>query len=137
MHGEDIVYSAKLHWIIFKWPILWLIVAVWISSAQEGYAASFFFGLAFLTAILSLIKYHTSEFAVTNKRVIIKVGFIRREVLEILLGKVESIKVDQGILGRFLGYGTIAVIGSGSSKNVFHKISKPFVFRMKVLEQIG
>jgi uncharacterized membrane protein YdbT with pleckstrin-like domain len=88
--GERVVYRSELHWIIFL-------------SLK-----------AVLTAFISpLIDHATSEFAVTNRRVIIKVGLIRRRTVELRLEKVESIGVDQSILGRILGYGTIIVHGTG------------------------
>ena len=83
-----------------------------------------------------LVDYLTSEFGLTNKRVMVKVGFIRRNSLEVMLAKVEGIQVSQGILGRILNFGSIVVSGTGGSKDPYHKISSPFEFRKKVLEQI-
>lgn len=93
--------------------------------------------IAIVTAIASFINFKTSEFGVTNKRVIVKVGFIRRNSLEILLNKVEGIQVNQGILGRILGLGSITVIGTNGTKDPFHKIRAPLEFRRKVQEQIA
>lgn len=64
--------------------------------------------------------------------VIIKVGWIRRNTLEVLLKKVEGISVDQGILGRILGYGNITVSGTGGAKRRFRFIKDPLMFRNKV-----
>ena len=55
--------------------------------------------LAILYAIKALFIKLTTEFAVTNKRIVAKSGFIRRHTLEIFLSKVESISVSQNILG--------------------------------------
>jgi len=78
---------------------------------------------------LSLIDRGTSEFAITNKRVIMKVGLIRRKALEMNLSKIESVNVDQTIMGRILGYGTITIIGTGGTRESFASISKPMEFR--------
>jgi uncharacterized membrane protein YdbT with pleckstrin-like domain len=104
--GEKVIHETRLHWIIFLTlkSILTLFIAPWIQRA-------------------------TSEFAITNKRVIIKVGLISRKTVEINLGKVESIGVDQSILGRILDYGTITIVGSGGTKEPFHDISRPLDFR--------
>jgi uncharacterized membrane protein YdbT with pleckstrin-like domain len=110
--GEQVVYEARLHWIIF------------ISLRS-------FFTLL----ILPLIDRKTSEFAITNKRVIMKVGLIRRKALEMNLSKVESVNVDQTILGRILGYGAITVIGTGGTRESFPRISKPMEFRRVFQEQ--
>lgn len=76
----------------------------------------------------------TSEFAITNKRIIIKVGLISRRTLEMNLNKIESVNVDQGILGRILGYGTIVVIGTGGTREPFASISNPIEFRKRFQE---
>ena len=88
-----------------------------------------------LFSINPLVQYLTSEFAVTNKRVLVKVGFISRHTLELLLSKVETIGVDQSILGRILGYGTIVVIGTGGTREPFKAIADPLGFRHQVQGQ--
>ncbi len=85
----------------------------------------------------AIVDWRTSEFAVTNKRVLIKTGWIRRHSLETLLTKVEAIGVEQGIFGRALDYGTIIVSGTGGSKEVFHMIDSPMMFRRRVHDQIS
>ena len=139
MSGESVIYNAKLHWVIFLWPAIWLVIALLIFSSG-GDAAAAGGGaivIAILTGIASFINYSTSEFGITNKRVLAKVGFIRRNSLEVLLTKVEGIQVNQGILGRMLGYGSVVVSGTGGSKDPFHKISAPLEFRRKAQEQIA
>ncbi len=71
----------------------------------------------------------------TTRRVLIKVGVLRRRSLELLLSKVESIGVDQGIVGRLLGYGTIIVTGTGGTKEPFRMIAAPLEFRRMVQQQ--
>ncbi len=80
------------------------------------------------------ITYKATELAITNKRIIAKFGFIRRETVEINLTKVESIRVDQSILGRLLNYGTIVVSGTGSHNAPVPNISNPLEFRKKFME---
>jgi uncharacterized membrane protein YdbT with pleckstrin-like domain len=74
----------------------------------------------------------TTEFAVTNKRVLAKTGWIRRQTLELLLLKVESISVHQGILGRLLNFGVVTVTGTGGTKESFKAITDPVAFRSKI-----
>jgi uncharacterized membrane protein YdbT with pleckstrin-like domain len=112
--GEQVVYEAKLHWMIFV-------------SLK-----------ALLTLFIApLIEFSTSEFAITNKRVIIKVGLITRRTLEMNLNKIESVNVNQGLLGRLLGYGTIVIVGTGGTKEPFADISDPLTFRKKFQEVQG
>jgi len=139
MTGENILYRAKLHWVVFLWPVIWLVVAIMLFSGGGRTAAvgGVFILIAILTGIAAFIKFPTSEFGITNKRVIVKVGWIRRNSLEVLLNKVEGIQVNQGILGRILGYGSITVSGTGGTKDPFHKISAPLEFRRRAQEQIA
>ena len=96
-----------------------------------------FFLVGIITLVSSFINFKTSEFGLTNKRIIAKEGFIKRKSVEILLTKVEAIKVSQGILGRIFGYGTIIIIGTGGSKDPLHKIANPLEFRKKLQEEIS
>lgn len=88
----------------------------------------------FTLFIAPLIDKYTDEFAITNKRVIIKTGLISRKTFEMNHSKIESVNVDQSILGRILGYGTINIVGSGGTKEVFPDIRKPLLFRKKFQE---
>jgi uncharacterized membrane protein YdbT with pleckstrin-like domain len=91
--------------------------------------AGFFLLVGIIWFINALIRYLTSEFAITNKRIIIKVGLIKRITLEMNREKIESIGVDQGILGRIFNYGTIVISGTGSTKQIFKAIVNPIQFR--------
>jgi uncharacterized membrane protein YdbT with pleckstrin-like domain len=106
IRDENVVYEAKNHWIIF------------ISLKS------------FLTLFISpLIENWTSEYAITNKRVIIKLGLISRKTLEMNLSKIESVNVDQSIFGRILGYGAITIIGTGGTRETFSDLANPIQFR--------
>jgi hypothetical protein len=90
-----------------------------------------FFG--FISFLKNWTKAKASEFAVTNKRVIIKVGSLQRRTLEVLLQRVEGVGVDQGVLGNMLGFGSITVSGTGGTKEGFDHIDDPLEFRRQVL----
>jgi uncharacterized membrane protein YdbT with pleckstrin-like domain len=141
MPGEQIEYRANLHWLVFILPTLLLIAAIWLFFSLGGTVAKFLALIlivgVLVTGLHALVERVTSEFAVTNKRVLIKTGLIRRHSLETLLGKVESIGVSQSILGRILGFGTIVISGTGGSKEPFHRIANPMMFRRRVQEQIA
>ena len=141
MPGEQIEYRANLHWLVFILPTLLLIAAIWLFFSLGGTVAKFLALIlivgVLVTGLHALVERMTSEFAVTNKRVLIKTGLIRRHSLETLLGKVESIGVSQSILGRILGFGTIVISGTGGSKEPFHRIANPMMFRRRVQEQIA
>ncbi len=138
--GETVAYRARLHPIIFFQPGFFALVGlafVVFGLVNPGLAAFWMLGAAFLlyaagTGTGRAIHYLSSEFAITNKRVLIKVGFINRQTLEMLLAKVETIRVDQGILGRLLNFGTIVVTGTGGTNEPFRSISNPLEFRRQV-----
>lgn len=136
MTGETVIYRAKLHWIIYKWPVIWLLLAIVLGSEAPDLMVGFIF-LSILTGVISYMDFTTSEFGLTNKRVVLKYGIIRRHSLDTLLTKVEGFTVDQGILGRALDYGTITVRGGSGTPEKFNHISAPFEFKKKVQEQIG
>src|SRR5713226_6861409 len=130
--NEQITYRAKLHWIIYTLPAVVFLIAILVTLGG-GWVAGIAIGVIGLVLLLPpWIKASSSEFAITNKRVLIKVGLVRRHSLELLLQKVEGIGVDQSILGRILGYGTITVSGVGGTKEAFRTISSPLEFRRQV-----
>ena len=89
-------------------------------------------GLIFL--VLAYVRYKSTELAVTTKRVIVKHGFVRRQTIEINLGKVESIQVDQSLLGRMFDFGTLVVAGTGASHAPLTGIAAPLAFRKAFIE---
>ena len=127
---EKVVYKAKLHWMI-----------VWKPSAMIFLGAVFLFILPIAGIIVSaigliallplVIDYTTSEFGVTDKRVIIKIGLIRRRTLELLLRHVEAILVDQSVMGRMLNYGSVTLTGTVGVRETFDDISNPRQFRRR------
>src|SRR2546425_8269268 len=126
MPGERIAYRAHLHWIVYgNWAGLALVFLVVALAAKNGV----FVLLAALSFVPPYIKVKTSEFAVTDQRVLIKVGWLQRRSIETLLDKVEGIAVEQGIFGRLYGYGTIVVAGTGGTHERFKMIAQPLEFR--------
>lgn len=88
------------------------------------------------SAVLTYLKIKTFEFAVTNKRVLIKHGILRTQSFEIMLTKVEAIYVEQNIIDRLVNSGTIIIKGTGGSQNPLRNVDNPFQFRIAVNEQI-
>jgi uncharacterized membrane protein YdbT with pleckstrin-like domain len=92
--------------------------------------------VAILYGIRGFIWYSTSEFGITNKRIIAKFGFIKRTSIEIMLSKVEGLSVDQPIWGRVFGYGTIRVNGVGGTREPIPYIPNPMQFRKITQEKL-
>jgi uncharacterized membrane protein YdbT with pleckstrin-like domain len=129
---EQVAFRTHLHFIIFAVPILLVVVSILLFAYGAPHGAAVVLVIGLVWGLVKYFDYATSEFAVTNKRVIIKVGIIQRRTVEMLLSKVEAIAVNQGILGRILGYGNIVVTGTGGTNEAFNGISSPLEFRRAV-----
>ena len=151
--GEKVLYKTRLHWIVLIWPVVvglvlgstglvFVIGGCEASGKGNSYAGMIIVGLFFLVgaAILlagGLIRNNSTEAAVSNKRVLIKTGFITRKSIEVLLLKIESIGVNESFVGRALGYGSVAIRGTGGTLETFGKIANPNEFRKQVQQQVG
>lgn len=140
--NETVLYRARLHRSLyaafFSFGALTLIAAAVAIYQPPFWWLVLFLGLVSLVSFLSAwIRSASSEFAVTDKRVIIKVGWIRRRTLETMLAKVEGVGVDQTFSGRMLGFGTITVTGTGGTKEEFDRIADPLEFRRQVQSAIS
>lgn len=138
--SERILYRTQAHWVVFLFPLFWSLMSLYFLSVTGNPVfklVGYLLGIAaFFTWIQASIVFSSSEFGLTDKRVIIKVGLIRRNTLETLLQKIESLQVSQSILGRIFNFGTITVCGTGGSRDIFKNIDDPLVFRRAVQEQI-
>jgi uncharacterized membrane protein YdbT with pleckstrin-like domain len=147
--GEKLVYATGVHWsVLFGPTVLALIVAaagmvlvlfrndLGMGVATGNVAALTLIVVAAMIFGFSMIKKNATEIAVTDKRVIIKTGMGSRRSLEIMLAKVESIGIDETVIGRILGYGTVMIHGTGGTPEPFRKIAHPSEFRMAVQQQI-
>ena len=119
---EKIIYEGKTS----IWSLLPLIVL--------GFIFIGFFGIGILFWIAAALRYITTELAFTNKRVIAKFGFISRRTIELNLTKVESVQVNQVILGRVFNFGTLVISGAGNPQAPIPGISNPMTFRRSFME---
>lgn len=152
--GEMVAYRARLHWIVLLWPVvisalcgalaLTLLAGAMASHDKKRETAGMMavvglvvlvFAAVFVAA--GVLARNAAEFAVTNKRVILKAGVVRKRTVEIFLNKIESVGVDQSLGARVLGYGTIVLRGTGGTLEPFDKIARPLEFRRQVQEQIS
>ncbi len=130
---EQVAYQAKLHWKVYWKSALIVVIGLALLFFEPTVGGVVIVG-GLLAGIPALIVAKTSEFGVTNKRVIIKVGLLRRRTLELLLRQVEAISVEQTVLGRIFGYGSVTLTGTGGVREVFHNISSPLEFRRRIHE---
>ena len=122
MSGERVVYRAE----ISLWSVGHLIFL--------GVILLPVFGLGLVFLVWAFIRYKTTEFAVTDKRLIAKTGLISRSTVEMFLDKVESLHVEQSVLGRMLDFGTITIRGTGSTEEPIKNISAPLALRKQFMQ---
>jgi uncharacterized membrane protein YdbT with pleckstrin-like domain len=146
---ERIIYSSELHWfeyiakVVLSSSLAGLVCFPFLLALSREQNLSLVLFVISVMAIFNLfgfliawINISTSEFAVTNTRVLVKVGLIRRNTFEVFLRQVEGVGVDQGILGRILDFGTIIVSGTGATREKFMRIRRPLEFRRQVHVQV-
>ena len=111
IRDENVVHETRLHWVIFfsLKSILTLTIYAWF-------------------------KRWLSEFVITNRRIVIKEGFIARRTFEMNLSKIETVNVDQTVMGRILNYGSLTIIGTGGTRETFQNIARPLAFRQAFQE---
>ena len=85
--------------------------------------------LGVVSATAAMIRQATTELVLTDRRVIYKTGLFKRHTMEMNRSKVETVGVDQSVLGRLLNYGTVIVRGTGGSLEPIRKIDDPLTFR--------
>jgi uncharacterized membrane protein YdbT with pleckstrin-like domain len=137
--GEDVIRIGQMHWIVYlpgtALLFLALIVVVFTPNGNLIFLASA--GLIAIVGAMHLLgswfEKWTTEIAVTNKRVIQKRGFIRRDTAEMNMDKVESVIVNQSLLGRLLGYGSIVIRGTGAGIEGLHHIDDPLSLRSAIV----
>ncbi len=149
LEGEDIIYLTRRHKIIFAYPVIWLLLsvilfgvkAVFVYTAETDIALLIFSGIflaaALIHALVIWILYISAEFGITNQRVIVKEGFLKRKTVEVFLKSVESVQVDQSIWGRILNFGTIIVSGTGGVTDPLNMIRKPLDFKKQVQQRLA
>ena len=117
--GEEISGLFEQHWIVRIPMVIW-----------------FLLGITFPLAIYEYLRVRYTELGVTNKRVIYKTGIISRKSEEMKLASIETVEIDQGILGRILGYGNIHVSGRGISDVVLRSVKDPMAVK-RAIESIS
>jgi len=138
--GEKVLYSTNAHWMFYLPAIAaWIAALVLLLLSRATVTEGIVLLCLSASAVLAIVALYwtvrawfhrwTTETDVTNLRVVHKSGFIKRRTFEMSLDKVESVDVNQSILGRLLNYGDVTVLGVGEGKETISTIASPLVFR--------
>jgi len=161
MEGEEFLGNPQLHWIYVIKPLLYslpffiILLCLWFGgdslasvSDQMGYdlwmpvkilvRQVFLAGFLVILVVFvcRILQYLNTEYAVTNKRLIIKRGVISLSIAEIPTDRIESIYITQSLLGRICHYGTMKFSGIGGMMPVFYMVARPYGVRRKIVEII-
>jgi uncharacterized membrane protein YdbT with pleckstrin-like domain len=155
--GENTLYHASPHWVVFMSSALTFLLGLFIFTVSpaillppdfidlihrlfslrvDKLLAYLVFALAGYWFITATITYLSWEYGITNRRVLVKMGFVERQVIEIFLDKVEAVQVSQTILGRVLDYGTVTIVGVGGTSDPFIDVPRPLMFRQALQQQV-
>jgi len=143
--GEKVVFRTRLSWTLYGPAIVYAVIALVLPIAAStaaalapaaGYAVWIVAVVAALAALLAFLRAWfrrwTTEIVVTDRRVILKRGFIRRHTVEMNMQKVESVDVDQTQLGRLFNFGTVTIRGTGSTLESLCMIDHPLKLRSTI-----
>ena len=138
---ERVRYLTNIHWIIFlpgigllMLAILFYLLALGTTTGYTFWAvvAAILLILAAIALLSAWFRRFTTEIAVTDRRIIYKRGFVSRRTIEMQMDKVESVDVNQTVMGRILNYGDIIVRGVGVGIEPLNNIESPIEFRNHV-----
>jgi uncharacterized membrane protein YdbT with pleckstrin-like domain len=141
MEGERVLFRTRLHWKSMVVPVVVCVLLVALGATAFLTPMPW---LAVIPALLGVVwvlaaavRRRSSEFAVTDRRIVLKVGVFTTSSVEILHSRIESVAVKQGVGGRLFDYGRIEVVGSGGTREVFDGIQSPLEFRNAISAAAG
>jgi uncharacterized membrane protein YdbT with pleckstrin-like domain len=141
--GEKVLYSTNAHWVFYLPAIgVWIAALVLLILSRSTTIPGLILLCLSASAVAALAALYwtakawfhrwTTETDVTNLRVVHKTAFVKRRTFEMPLDKVESVDVNQSILGRILNYGDVTILGVGEGKETISTIASPLAFRSHI-----
>jgi uncharacterized membrane protein YdbT with pleckstrin-like domain len=139
--GERVVFRTTLSWTLYLPAIgfalaaaaAFVLTVMLPALALGGLIVIAIFAIAAaLAALRAWFRRWTTEIGVTDRRVVLKRGFIRRHTVEMNMQKVESVDVDQTQIGRLLNYGSVTIRGVGSAFERLDMVDAPLKLRSTI-----
>ena len=134
---NNVVYLARLHWILFFWPLILACVAIIAATQiyQLKEVAFLFLVFAILWTLMTWVNFHFSSLTIKKKQVILRTGMLVRQTIDIPLAKIESIDIRQSVLGSIFRYGSLVITGTGGTRHMINYLDKPLTCR-RYIEQL-
>ena len=138
LENEKIILESRMSYWAFWKPILLVLAALYLSYVGFS-SGSMEMGCWALGVVPNALAYiwlvrQSTEMAITDLRVIIKTGVIKRDTRELYLTRVEGVEVDQSTWGRIWNYGDLRVRGVGTEVATVKWAAKPLAFRKAIFQ---
>lgn len=135
--SDELIYEARLHWVLFVWPVILFLFAVWLGYQFETLR---FIGLTLvLTAVfwevVIWLTYQCAYLEIKQKQVTLCTGIFVRQTIVLSINKIESIDIRQSIFGTIFQYGTLVITGTGGTRQTINFLNKPLTCR-RYIEQM-
>lgn len=141
MDENNLVYQGRLHYVIFFWPVLLLLAAMYLAfgfGAEQVAVQKLSYVLgafALIWGTVTLLQYICSSLNIKNKQVILSTGVLVHQTIDIPMNKIESIDIRQSVLGSLLNYGSLVITGTGGTRQYVNYLSSPLTCR-RYIEQM-
>ncbi|MDD7557261.1 MAG: PH domain-containing protein [Porphyromonas somerae] len=135
LSGEEVVFTSKMHWWIFALPGLFILIGILLSLSGDSGGSTLFYVLGGIGIVIRLANALTSTYLITNKRIILNYGLVKKRTLDLQISRADAIMIEKPFWGRIVNYGTI-ISASAAGSQKFPFLSNPEAFRRALNEQI-
>ncbi len=134
---NDVIYRARLHWILFFWPVALAFFALFMGTqiGQLREVGIILFIFAAIWFAMTWVTYHFSSLTIKKMQIIFRTGMLVRQTVDISIAKIESIDIRQSVLGSILRYGSLVVTGTGGTRHMINFLAQPLTCR-RYIEQL-
>lgn len=137
MTDNTIMYQARLHWILFFWPVVLFGFTLFLVINYD-----FLYQPAMVMVLVALfwlimvgVNYYFSSLTIKKNQIVVCTGFLIRQTLDIAINKIESIDIRQSLVGTLLNYGSLVITGTGGTRQMVTFLNKPLTCR-RYIEQM-
>ncbi|MDF1645958.1 MAG: PH domain-containing protein [Legionellaceae bacterium] len=134
MDNQQVVYQARLHWILFVWPILFLVLSAWLGTTFPSFheVSLLFMVVGLIWSVLMWLTYQFSSLTIKKKQVVLRTGILVRQTIDVPLSKIESIDIRQSIIGSIFKYGSLVITGTGGTRQSMGYVARPLTCRRHI-----
>ncbi len=134
MENQQVVYQARLHWILFVWPISFLVFSAWLGTTFPSFqeVSLVFMLVGLIWSVLMWLTYQFSSLTIKKKQVVLRTGILVRQTIDVPLSKIESIDIRQSIIGSLFKYGSLVITGTGGTRQSMGYVARPLTCRRHI-----